>query len=236
MTVVDQLAVAFENNFALIILSVAGFALGMFIYRKFLGKEGYKITPLSERVHDEIDDVVKSIGKHINTKLIYRLKTLGVVYKQYELTVKQQSDDDEDQESTRWLAFIVRPQFKFYNPAPAAMWYLFDKMFNLGKFEKIYLIPSRYVDRFDQIKISKDCDFAKVGGIYVPRSKEGLEFAKDQATISLYDDTLERFSDMIELMNFLDMKFSRDIQSLEKYYELESKKWRDRENKVVESG
>lgn len=239
MTVVDQAATFFNENFSLLILTVVGFAVGVLVYKHLISKDAYEFESLDVKVKDSLNDILRELGKGLDKTVRYRLDVLGVIDKDYWFRTVSESDKEDDSEQSKakkWDCFNVRPKCQLKNPFPAAFWWLFDNIFNLGWFESIYVVPSDAVDRKDQIVISKEIDFAKVGGIYVPRTNDGLELVKDQATIKLYADTVERFSNLVDLMNFLDMKFSKDIKGMEKYYELEGQKWLGREDSAVESG
>lgn len=229
---VNQILQFLNNNFLVIALGIGGLALGMFIYRKFFEEEKYKGKDLEERVEESLKDIILTLGTNIQTKVRYRLNILGAFRKGYHFKIKEDKGDEVEE----WDAFITRPIFKIYNPFNFILWGIFDFIANLGWFESIYLVPSKYVERFDQIEINEDVDFKKIGGVYTVKGEKGMKVARGEAILSLFEDSLERFSNLVDFMNFLDMKFSQKIQDMEKEYELEGKKWADREAGVVESG
>lgn len=221
-----------DKNFLVIALGVGGFALGIFIYRKFFEEEKYKQKDISERVRDSLKDIIITLGNgSIDSYVRYRLSILGKIRKGYEFTVKNQEGDKDI-----WEAFIVRPYFKIYNPFSYLLWGLFDAIAGLGWFEDTFLIPSKFVQRKDQIEISKKVDFTKKAGVYTLRSDKGLKVIRSEAILTLFEDSLEKFSNLVDLINFLDLKFSQNIQNMEKEYELEGKRWGARETSTVESG
>lgn len=226
-----------DQNFFLVVVSLGGFIAGIFIYRKFLEEEKYKGTDLKERVEESLKDVLLTLGKDLDSYVRYRLTSLGKLRKGYHFTIQERlSGGEKEKKDAEWDTFIVRPPFKIYNPFPYIAWGLFDFIIGFGWFEDVYLVPSKFISRFDQVEISKEVDFKKIGGVYTLRNERGLKAIQGEAILSLFEDSVEKFADLVDFINFLDLKFSQNIQHMEKEYELEGKKWGAREEGVVESG
>lgn len=223
-----------DKNFLLIVLGVGGLALGMFIYRKFIEEEKYKQKDLSERVEESLKDVILTLGTNLDAYVRYRLSILGKFRKGYHFEITEKGKEEGEFES--WESFVVRPEFKVYNPFPFILWGILDFIAGLGWFEDTYLVPSKFVHRKDQIEISKKVDFHKIGGVYVIKNERGLKAIRGETILSLFEDSMEKFSNLVDLINFLDMKFSQNIQDMEKEYELEGKRWGAREKGAVEGG
>lgn len=233
----------FNNNFLLIVLGIGGLALGMYIYKRFLEKEKFAGKDLEERIEEPFYELLENLGKTLNTEVRYRLKSLGVIDQDYFFKIVKENSRDKkgidlgEKDKTKWDAFNVRP--KADSPTGIiqyGLWLLFDKLAGLGWFERIYLVPSENISRRDQIIIDKELDFTVMAGLFIPKDNRGKELIQAQAFLTNYADTLERFSNLVNFMNFLDRKFSKNIQAMEKSYELERKKWLGQENDVVESG
>lgn len=243
MAYVDQIFSFFNNNLMLIILGVGGLALGMYLYKHFLENEKFGGEDLEDRIKKPFYNILTTLGKSLNTEIRYRLKSLGVIDQDYYFSIVKRDSRDKKGEDLnnknkiKWDAFNVRP--KADSPAGIInymLWLIFDKLAGLGWFENIFLVPTDNLSRKDQIIIDKDIDFTVMAGIFVPKDKRGKELIESQAFLTHYKDTLERFSNLIQFMNFLDTQFSKNIQSMEKSYQLEKEKWLGREDNVVESG
>jgi len=235
MTYADQLIQFLDKNAFVLVLGVGGLFAGMFLYRKFLEEEKFTGTDIEERVRDSLKDLVLTLGTNVQTAVRYRLNILGAFRKGYHFKIVEEGEKDEDKGES-WDAFVTRPRFKLFNPFNYIAWFIFDRIAGLGWFEDLFLVPSKYVERFDQIEINKEVDFRKLAGVYVIRDEKGTKVVQGEAVMSLLEDSLERFSNLVEFMNFLDVQFSQSIQNMKKEYELEDKKWSSRSRGAVESG
>jgi len=252
---IDEVMALVDENFVAIILSLGGLVAGIWIYKHFLENEKFAGTDIEERVKDSLYDVLTSVGKSLNTVVRYRLDVLGVIDRAYHYSIKPRKVKEKkkgkkanvkDSEGKDMELFTDTKEWELFNVRPRAnslsglinylAWGLFDKIAGLGWFEKIFLVPSKLIERRDSIVVDKEVDFTKIAGLFVPRNSNGKEAVQVEAFISNYVDTLERFSNLVNYMNFLDREFSKSIQEMEKKYSLEREKWSKREEGVVENG
>lgn len=233
-TYLEQFSTFLNEPAGMIMLAGVGLIAGFLAYRYWYGGKEFEGPTLEERVHDNYLDVLRKIGDGIHTSLRHGYVSLGIIHRHTTVTVNEPLTDRDEAEDVAEERggfevdlFLVRPRGKWWNPFPVAAWFLLDYIAGFDFMQTIYAVPRKVVDRVDQIVIPRDLPMHPVGGIYVPRAAEGMEIAFEEAFLSLLEDTAERFSNSIELMNYLDTQFSQRLELMKREHEMEREGWED---------
>lgn len=232
---INEILTFFKSPLGLVTISLMGAVAGVFLYKKFGKPSGYEGTNFKERVHDSYIDIIRKLGKAVGIKLRYGFKPLGSVYRETSFYIKGVSTEKRKaKEKVEVSAILTRPEFKPHFPFKFLFWGLTDFLLGMSCFSNLFIIPSKYINIADQVEIDKDLPLTKIGGVYVPRSEQGIDIAFEEAILGLMEDMGERFSNTIEFMNYLDMQFTKKNQLITHRAEEERKKWGAREKDAIE--
>lgn len=233
-TYMQKLSAFLQEPAGMIMLAGIGLVGGIIFYKYWYKDEGFEGPKLTDRVHDNYLDVLRKIGDGIHTTLRHGYVPLGIIHRHTVIQVNEQfnkkreeADEDDERGAFDVDLFLVRPRGKWWNPFPIMAWFLLDYIAGFDFMQTIYAVPREEVDSVDQVIIPRSLPMHPVGGIYVPRAKEGMEIAFEEAFLSLLEDTAERFSNTVELMNYLDTQFSQRLELMKREHEMEREGWDD---------
>lgn len=218
-----------------LVLAGAGVIIGMYFMKRYQNKLDFEGTTMDEVLHDDIYDLISKQGISVQKNLTKDLHTIGVVRKREKIEqnsskMKESGMYEDMEEDEVYYRCIVRKE-------GLAWKILTSKLFKpiRSHFEDVYIIPAGWIkEDKDRINILQTAEFTKKGNIYVPMDQGAWNHVESLSIAKLHTDTLQRISNWVEYLNWLDRNVAREFHQMEKKSSLISQYRDQRERNAAE--
>lgn len=229
--VVNELLIVFNQypiiSTATILVAVAFGAI--LVYKDRYVEDEFDEVTIEERVKGNLQELARAFGKEPRKALTHGFDTLGKAEKALITNTALKEFDPGDREDVEEVSdeaeeesmcvFKVRPLFK-HDPGKWFGWFFLEDLTGIKEIHDIAVLKYDSVQIDSEIFIEPDVNFTKTAGVFVEKTDDGQAFVQETAFQDILTDSLTTFSNVVELMNLLNINYSMDMSKLEKEVEV----------------